>query len=104
MCGGGAQAASASDQTDIIQKHSRDDAAVMSDMLAGITDGLKKASWKVGELIPSSWKHGSDFLMAPHNSFEVNELAAIMRSDRRYSLLRATPRASLCCKNVRWCG
>lgn len=55
----------------------------MSDMLSGITDGLKKASWKVGALIPNDWRHGSDFLMSTHNSFGVNELAAIMRSDRR---------------------
>jgi len=36
---------------DIIQKHSRDEAAAMSDLLPGITDGLKKAVWKVGVFV-----------------------------------------------------
>ena len=41
--------AAAAQQTDIIKKYSRDDAAAMSGMLTGITDGLKKAIWKVYE-------------------------------------------------------
>jgi len=71
-----------SEQTDIIQKHSREETCAMAGMLAGITDGLKRASWKVGELIPRSWQHGDDFLMAPTNTFQLDEITAIMRSDR----------------------
>jgi hypothetical protein len=56
--------------------------ADIASIIPGITDGLKKASWKVGEEIPSSWQHGSDFVMAPHNSFVPGEMTAIMRSDR----------------------
>ena len=71
-----------SEQTDIIQKHSQEEACVMAGMLVGITDGLKRASWKVGDLIPRSWQHGDDFLMAPTNTFQQDEISAIMRSDR----------------------
>jgi hypothetical protein len=50
-------------------------------MLAGITDGLKKARWKVGETIPSSWEHGVDFTMSADNTFQREEMICIMRSD-----------------------
>ena len=52
----------------------------MAGMLAGITDGLKKASWKVGDMVPGSWLHGADFLMASSNTVQADELAAIIRS------------------------
>ena len=35
-------------------------------LLIHILDGAQ-----IGELIPKSWQHGCDFLMAAHNTFQV---------------------------------
>jgi hypothetical protein len=59
-------------------------------MLTDLIGALKKAVWKVGEIIPPHWVNGTDFIFSRAGIFVENEMVVIMRSDRQLRFAKIT--------------
>ena len=77
----------------VIVKETRDHAATSpaaAGVLAGDVTKVGKATWKVGNLVPETWKMKQDYTMGAGNVFAAGEMCAVMRPDRSVRFAKIT--------------